>query len=121
MHLEENVTLVDKRASISTPIQEHRFSLELKGYLALQSTTLEEEVNVNVMEPGNASTGKGTPLSEKSNQSTLDQSLSDALVQMNQQLVSVMKPNAETMTVMKAMLQRQGIPKTDSPKFAKFA
>ena len=73
------------------------------------------------MEPGNASTGKGTPLSEKSNQSTLDQSLSDALVQMNQQLVSVIKPNAETMTVMKAMLQRQGIPKPDSPKFAKFA
>ena len=73
------------------------------------------------MEPGNASTGKGTPLTEKSNQSTLDQSLSDALVQMNQQLVSVMKPNAETMTVMKAMLQIQGIPKPDSPKFAKFA
>lgn len=60
------------------------------------------------MEPGNASAGKGTPLSEKSNQSTLDQSLADVLVQINQQLVGVMKQNAETMTVMKAMLQRQG-------------
>ena len=106
--MEENVTLVDKRAFISTPIQEHRFSSELDEYLALQSTTLKEEVKVNVMEPRNASAGKGTPLSEKSNQSTLDQSLADVLVQINQQLVGVMKQNAETMTVMKAMLQRQG-------------
>ena len=106
--MEENVTLVDKRAFISTPIQEHWFSSELDGYLALQSTTLKEEVKVNVMEPRNASAGKETPLSEKSNQSTLDQSLVDVLVQINQQLVGVMKQNAETMTVMKAMLQKQG-------------
>ena len=57
-------------------------------------------------------------MSEKSNQSTLDQSLADALVRTKQQLVVVMKQIAETTTVMKAMLQRQGIPKPNPPKFA---
>ena len=116
--MEENVTLVDKRAYISTPIQERLFSSELEGYQPLPSTTPKEDVKVNVVEPGSASTGKATPLSEKSNQSILDQSLADTLVQMNQQLVSVMKQNAETTTVMKAMPQRQGIPKPNPPKSA---
>ena len=71
-----------------------------------------------MVEPGSPSTGKVTPLSEKSNQSTLDQSLADELVQMNQQLVGVMKQNTETTTVTKAMLQRQEIPKPNPPKFA---
>ena len=116
--MEENVTLVDKNASTSTPIQERPFSSELKGYQSLPLTTPKEQVKVNTKERENASTGKGTPLSEKSNQSALDQSLADALVQTNQQLVGVMKQNAETTTVMKAMLQRQGIPKPNPPKFA---
>lgn len=100
--MEENFTLVDKIGIYFHPYPR-------------------APVKVNVMEPRNASTGKGMPLSEKSNQSTLDQSIGDALVQMNQQLVGVMKQNAETMTVMKAVLQRQEIPKPDSLKFAKFA
>ena len=116
--MEENVTLVDKNASTSTPIQEGPFSSELEGYQSLPLTTPKEQVKVNAKERENASTGKATPLSEKSNQSALDQSLADALVQMNQQLVGVMKQNAETTTVMKAMLQRQGIPKPNPPKFA---
>ena len=116
--MEENVTLVDKKASTSTPNQERPFSSELEGYQPLPLTTPKEEVKGNVMERGNASTGKGTPLREKSNQSILDQSLADALVQMNQQWVGVMKQNAETTSVMKAMLQRQGIHKPNPPKFA---
>lgn len=116
--MEENVTLVDKKASTSTPNQERPFSSELEGYQPLPLTTPKEEVKGNLMEQGNPSAGKGTPLSDKTNQSILDQSLADALVQMNQQLVGVMKQNAETTTVMKAMLQRQGIPKPNPPKFA---
>ena len=67
--------------------------------ISLPLATPKEQVKVNTKEWENASTGKGTPLSEKSNQSALDQSLADALVQMNQQLVGVMKQNAETTTV----------------------
>ena len=116
--VEEIVTVIDKNASTSTPIQEGPFSSELEGYQSLPLTTPKEQVKVNAKEWENASTGKGTPLSEKSNQSALDQSLADALVQMNQQLVGVMKQNAETTTVMKAMLQRQGISKPNPLKFA---
>jgi hypothetical protein len=36
---------------------------------------------------------------------------------MNQQLIGVMKQNAESTIVMKTMLQRQGIPKPNSSRF----
>lgn len=65
----------------------------------------------------NAYSSKVTPPNEKTNQSSLDQSFANSLVEMNQQLIGVMKQNAETTTVMKAMLQRQGIPKPSPPKF----
>ena len=43
--------------------------------------------------------------------------LTTTLPEMNQQLVSAMKQGTETTTVMKAMLQRQGIPKPQLMKF----
>ncbi|CAB4022314.1 Hypothetical predicted protein [Paramuricea clavata] len=43
--------------------------------------------------------------------------LTTTLLEMNQQLVSAMKQGTETTTVMKAMLQRQGIPKPQPMKF----
>ncbi|CAB3997598.1 Hypothetical predicted protein, partial [Paramuricea clavata] len=43
--------------------------------------------------------------------------LTTTLLEMNQQLISVMKQGTETTTVMKAMLQRQGIPKPQPMKF----
>ncbi len=45
------------------------------------------------------------------------QELTTTLLEMNQQLVSAMKQGSETTTVMKAILQRQGIPKPQPVKF----
>ena len=49
---------------------------------------------------------------------TLDQTLAATLVQLNQQLMSAMKQNSESTIVMKSIMQRQGIPKPDPPKFS---
>lgn len=58
------------------------------------------------------------PLPESSSDDeNTKQEVTAALLQMNQQLVSAMKQGNETTTVMKAILQRQGIPKPEPTKF----
>ncbi|KAJ7363206.1 hypothetical protein OS493_011487 [Desmophyllum pertusum] len=119
----ENIALTDEDVPTSTPNQERPSPPDFERYQLAPLTTPKEEVQGNVIERGtfnskssDVSLTKVTPLNEKTNLSSLDQSLANSLVQMNQQLVGVMKQNTEATTVMKAMLQRQGIPKPNPPK-----
>ncbi|KAL9977579.1 hypothetical protein ACROYT_G014998 [Oculina patagonica] len=105
----ESDYLPAKGVTTSTPKQ---------GVDIFQSAIPNDKSKVDGIIPGDSRViGQSITSSNEETKPSLDQSISNTFIQMNQQLIGVMKQNAEATTVMKTMMQRQGIPKPDPLKF----
>jgi hypothetical protein len=103
------VPSVDNAAIVqSTPKQEQ--PLDVENYQLPFSTIQKNRPKTNVKQD-NAQSYQVLSSSE-------GVSLADSLVQMSHQLVGVVKQNADATTVIRTMLQRQGIPKPIPTRFA---